>query len=449
MGERRAGAAVMRPDKLPGWSAAEPTRSPPRRPGVRGPAGRACRPITVGGGTGSDRGPNVAINQIQVLASHNSYHVEPEPALLTALRSVIGAAADGFEYTHRPLADELDAGVRQVELDVFVDDPGGGRYAHPSWRRCSASIRSTLPSPAPASRSSTCRRSTTARPARPSSPAWRTSGAGPGPPPPARHDPDRGQGRRHPRPRRPRVRAAVALDRPNFATLEAEIHSVFGDDGIISPDVKGRSPAWPRPCARAGGRLSARPAVRSCSCSTTRALRDAYRAQVPDVDDRLIFVDVPPSDPDAAVTVVNDPISDAARIRDLVTQGFIVRTRADADTVEARSGDTTRRDAAFASGAQYVSTDYVFPDDHFGTGYVVDLPGTDAARCNPVARPSGASRPTSAADGRALGDIPDADLSPTLDAYCSSKPGPGDRRGGTCPSPSLGLRPGGGRWPSG
>ena len=84
---------------------------------------------------------------------------------------------------------------------------------------------------------------------------------------------------------------------------------------------------------------------------------------MPDVDDRLIFVDVPPSDPDAAVTVVNDPISDAARIRDLVTQGFIVRTRADADTVEARSGDTTRRDAAFASGAQYVSTDYVFPDD--------------------------------------------------------------------------------------
>ena len=57
----------------------------------------ACRPITVGGGTGGNgRGPKVTINQIQVLASHNSYHVEPEPALLTALRSVIGAATDGF-----------------------------------------------------------------------------------------------------------------------------------------------------------------------------------------------------------------------------------------------------------------------------------------------------------------------------------------------------------------
>jgi hypothetical protein len=117
------------------------------------------------------------------------------------------------------------------------------------------------------------------------------------------------------------------------------------------------------------------------------AKRDAYRSQVPDIDDRLIFVDVPPTDPDAGVMVVNDPIGDGARIRELVGQGFIVRTRADADTVEARSGDTTRQDAAFASGAQYVSTDYVFPDDHFGTGYVADLPGSGAARCNPVNAP--------------------------------------------------------------
>jgi urease beta subunit len=64
-----------------------------------------------------------------------------------------------------------------------------------------------------------------------------------------------------------------------------------------------------------------------------------------------------------------------------------VRTRADADTVEARSGDTTRRDAALGSGAHFVSTDYVFPDERFGTGYVVDLPGDTAARCNPVSAP--------------------------------------------------------------
>lgn len=41
-----------------------------------------------------------------MLASHNSYHLDPEPALLSALRAFLGAEADGDEYTHRPLAEQ-------------------------------------------------------------------------------------------------------------------------------------------------------------------------------------------------------------------------------------------------------------------------------------------------------------------------------------------------------
>ena len=66
--------------------------------------------------------------------------------------------------------------------------------------------------------------------------------------------------------------------------------------------------------------------------------------------------------------------------------GYLVRTRTDADTVEARSGDTTRREAAFASGAQLVSTDYEVEDPRW-PGFVTDLPGDGAARCNPVSAP--------------------------------------------------------------
>src|SRR5918995_4313921 len=95
-------------------------------------AAAACHPLGPAGGGGAGRGRiPVRLNEIQVLASHNSYHVQPEPALMAALTDFLGDAAQGFEYTHRPLADELDAGVRQIELDVFVDDPAGGRYAHP------------------------------------------------------------------------------------------------------------------------------------------------------------------------------------------------------------------------------------------------------------------------------------------------------------------------------
>jgi Phosphoinositide phospholipase C, Ca2+-dependent len=355
----------------------------------------ACRPITMGGGTGGTsgdgRGPKVTINQIQVLASHNSYHIEPEPALLAALRSALGAAADGFEYTHRPLADELDAGVRQVELDVFVDDPAGGRYAHPKLVPLLGldPVDPALAGPGlkvlhvqEVDYRSTC-------------PTFVDC-----------LDDIRGWSRDHPGHLPITIQIEAKDDvipdptglgfvqplpwtAPGFAALEAEIHSVFGDQGIISPgDIKGHSRSiaeavrkgrWPT-LDEARGQVM-------FVLDDKGAKRDAYRAQVPDIDDRLIFVDVPPSDPDAAVMVVNDPVGDGARIRDLVAQGFIVRTRADADTVEARSGDTSRRDAAFASGAQYVSTDYVFPDDHFGTGYVVDLAGTGAARCNPVNAP--------------------------------------------------------------
>jgi hypothetical protein len=83
---------------------------------------------------------------------------------------------------------------------------------------------------------------------------------------------------------------------------------------------------------------------------------------------------------------LNDPIKDGAKITDLVKQGFIIRTRADADTVQARTNDVTMRDAALKSGAQYVSTDYFTPDTRF-SDYRVQLPGGEVARCNPVNAP--------------------------------------------------------------
>ncbi len=72
-----------------------------------------------------------------------------------------------------------------------------------------------------------------------------------------------------------------------------------------------------------------------------------------------------------------------------MSEGYFVRTRADTDTTEARSGDTTRRDAALASGAQIVSTDYYRPDPRGGkekgwSEYCVQIPGGGAIRINPI-----------------------------------------------------------------
>jgi hypothetical protein len=348
----------------------------------------ACRPIdpgVSGGGPGHQR--PVRLNEIQLLASHNSYHVEPEPALLSALHAFLGSAAGGFEYTHRPLADELDAGVRQIELDVFVDDPGGGRFALP---KAVALFGVAPPDPALAGPGlkvfhvqevdfrSTCPTLvdclTQVR-------DW--SDAHP------RHLPITIQiepkddtipdpGLRFVQP--------IPWTGPAFAELQQEIDSVFPARRVLTPaEVRDGHPTLAD--AVRAGRWPALDRVRGqvlFMLDDHGTKRDAYRAQFPDLANRRIFVDVPQTDPDAAIMVVNDPVADGARIRTLVGEGFIVRTRADADTVQARSGDTTMRDAAFASGAQYVSTDYIFPDPRFGTGYVVDLPGDSTARCDPV-----------------------------------------------------------------
>jgi hypothetical protein len=352
----------------------------------------ACQPAVAGredpddGGT-QRHGPKVALNQIQVLASHNSYHVEPEPALLTALRSFLGAAADGFEYTHQSLAVELDAGVRQVELDVFVDDPGGGRYAQPKLGPLLGldPVDAALAGPGlkvlhvqEVDYRSTCPTFVEClRDIR----AWSDDHHG--------HLPItiqiEAKDDKIPDPEIGFVQP-VPWTADAFTSLEAEIRSVFEEDDIISPgEVRGRARTLADAVRR--GRWPTLAAARDrvmFVLDDKGTKRDAYRARVPDVDERLIFVDVPPGELDAAVMVVNDPVADAARIRRLVADGFIVRTRADANTAEARAGDTARREAAFASGAHFVSTDYVFPEERFDTGYVVDLPGDAAARCNPV-----------------------------------------------------------------
>ena len=55
----------------------------------------------------------------------------------------------------------------------------------------------------------------------------------------------------------------------------------------------------------------------------------------------------------------------------MVKKGYMVRTRADADTEEARRNDKTVFQAACASGAQIITTDYYYKSAFFPSDYVV------------------------------------------------------------------------------
>lgn len=335
-----------------------------------------------------DPAADVGLHEIQVLSTHNSYKIEPEPALLDALRAFDAELADSLEYTHRPLVEELDAGVRHIELDLFLDDPGGGRYANPVLvpqldleppdprvaepgikvlHTQEVDYRSTCPTLVD------CLNQVR---------DWSDANADHLPlvvqlEAKDGEIPDPGLGFVQPLP----------WTADGFATIEDEIRSVFPDDDrVITPgEVKGDAPTladavrddgWPT-LDEARGQVM-------FVLDDMGDKRDAYRELRPELDDRLIFVSAAPPDDDTGVVVVNDPIADGDTIKQLAEDGFLIRTRADANTVEARSGDTARREAAWASGAHFVSTDYPFPDERFGHDYVVEVPGGGVARCNPV-----------------------------------------------------------------
>lgn len=99
-----------------------------------------------------------------------------------------------------------------------------------------------------------------------------------------------------------------------------------------------------------------------------------------------MFVRAAASHDDAAWLMWDDPIANMQVIQTAVRDGFLVRTRTEQDTIEARSGDTVKREAAFASGGQFISTDYYKPNPDFGA-YAVAMPGGAIARCNPLRVP--------------------------------------------------------------
>jgi hypothetical protein len=65
--------------------------------------------------------------------------------------------------------------------------------------------------------------------------------------------------------------------------------------------------------------------------------------------------------------------AEAAKIRGMVKKGYMIRTRADADTEEARRNDKTRFQAACQSGAQIITTDYYYKSTFFPSDYTVQF----------------------------------------------------------------------------
>ncbi|MDQ6698205.1 MAG: phosphatidylinositol-specific phospholipase C1-like protein [Actinomycetota bacterium] len=338
----------------------------------------------------------VRLNQIQVIGSHNSYHQILDPPELALRRQLYQPPVleQALEYTHAPLPVQFESQkIRQIELDVWLD-PAGGKYANPLIRAATngGPYDPVMTTPGikvfhvqDVDYHSSC---LTLKICLTQVKQW--SDAHPSHVPIAiltelKDDPLKLDGFTFVAPD-PWTTTPGAMD-----SLDREIRSVFPSRDLITPDdIRGHRPTLENAVLTKGW-----PTLRESRGKLMFLMDNAgdkrltYLQGHPSLDDRVLFTNANPGDADAAFVERNDAKGSGADIRSLVQKGYVVRTRADADTAEARTNDTSTRDAALASGAQWVSTDYPVPNYAFDftTTYFAQIPGGTVARCNPINAP--------------------------------------------------------------
>ena len=291
-------------------------------------------------------GESININHIQFVGSHNSYKRAMPDSFIKQLMKINPNLVESLDYEHIPLGDQLDLGMRKLELDIFyLAEEKRFLVGHvqqidmnsncESLRICLTQIISWSDD-------------------NPShSPIWISFNA--------------------------KDNYILGLPTPEvftpkaFLLMDSIFEEMFGDKLIRPRDIVDLQ--WPF-LSEARGKFI-------LILDESGMKRDIYSEGW---KQRPMFTNAPEGHPAAAIMIINDPIEQFEEIRRLVKAGYMVRTRADADTREARANDISRKVAAFESGAQAVSTDYYLPATNFGNEYQVSLP--KPIKCNPITAPN-------------------------------------------------------------
>lgn len=283
------------------------------------------------------------VNHSQAKGTHNSYHLDP------------GLGVAPWAYSHAPLDKQLSSqGVRQLELDIYWDSVAK------DFRVFHVPI---------VDNKSTCdllsdclglvRR-------------W-------------------SEGNPQHLPLMIMIEPKDDVDPYPFANpyfrLEEKIKAALGRTRVLTPDDLKGSHASPLEAVTKDGW----PSLGKARGKVILALlagekeRAHYTANDKHLNGRLMFAMGAEGKSFGVVVSYNNPIKDGDKIKSAVKRGLLVRTRADSESVEPAKGDTSKRQAALASGAHYVSTDYPVKGSKFD--YQVQIPGGTPARCNPINAP--------------------------------------------------------------
>ncbi|GMH33994.1 hypothetical protein BSKO_01828 [Bryopsis sp. KO-2023] len=383
---------------------------------------------------------DVKLNEIQVLHSHNSFHVAPNADLLDLLKSPVVQSAlldpgllgsiQSLEYSHVSLTEQLKKfGVRSFELDVFYD-PEGGLFASRAGAKL-AGLNGTSDDPAwkePGYKvfhipdldfETTCvglqSCLTEIR-------TW--SEENPDHIPitiyiePQSFDTEKALGQdgtslvetllqvQEGEPRK--LATTLPINTKAFEALKEEILEALDSSQLITPDELTKNSGslkeviidagnWPT-VSELRGRI-----VIVISPPFTDELLRIYpnlkgspffpSAFKQSINEHTLFVF-----PDALAPTLTGNVSTwdeqievlVADVQGFVEQGYIVRAFTDSFSLEARDNFTARSTAIAAAGAHFLSTD--FPGGRtptlFDSNYTVELKNAASAVCNPVTAPS-------------------------------------------------------------
>lgn len=331
---------------------------------------------------------NLKINQIQVIGSHNSYRHAIETDLYNLIQARdTSRSLKGLQYTHISITDQLNKGLRNLEIDIFADAKGG-KYAHPKGLDIAKSEEVYDPNglmkkpgfkvfhmPDIDFRTSAYTFEICLQEFK----KW--SDANP------EHVPvfitlEPKDGDANFFGTKPEDFTAAVFDE-----MDKVIRKELGKDKLITPDmVRGKYKTleeavlnnnWPT-LKEAKGRFL-------FLLDNNGAKRDLYALNHPSLKGRAVFINAEPGKPEAAALFRNNAEDPA--IEDLVKKGYIIRTRADSDTKEARANDYSHFEAAKKSGAQIITTDYYLPSTFFNSPYQIKYDDGSYVRNNPVTTP--------------------------------------------------------------
>ncbi|WP_143746030.1 Ca2+-dependent phosphoinositide-specific phospholipase C [Epilithonimonas bovis] len=366
------------------------------------------------------------INQIQVLGTHNSYAKPVDPKVLKMASDIFNQYKGSFldkmpadekakfqeyhpngmdftealNYNHPDFDEQLNAGLRNLEIDVYYD-PTGNRFTKPASYELlkKQGITDLYPFSTDGMDQPGFKvlhiadidfrtHYTTLKKALTALKTW--SDAHP------KHIPVYIQieAKDMAIPIFPNSSQVLPFDSKAYEDLDQEILSILGRQKIITPDdVKGNYKSlnqavlhqnWPTVNASLGKFIF----VLLPGSAGMKSGESAYLEGHPQLEGRMMFLQSEPGKDYAAFLLYDNAIVRQNEIRKAVKEGYLVRSRSDIETYEAKVNNPARKEAAFRSGAQIISTDFFRPGNTYGTPYFVELPGGETARCNPINAPA-------------------------------------------------------------